>query len=795
MDTITINEKPILTLEETIVEVNKIPDVDVRNFIFMHDQNRLRFLQKYRNLNAYLNNLLIISFMYVYGKYLYWKKNKSKNLKTNNDLKKSSNFMRIITSFEKLYYDFNLSYEFIENMLNDIQILLISNESTKLMEELDIYGDFKTSKYFSTIIRVAKLGRMSIRNQETNIGYLRFLLVKSLEMMPFLLNIDIEHSNINLNFVNGDNQTNFQKLVVTKTEISSYDFDMNFAFLHIKESEQYYYLETITQREIKNFGSSEEYFVLTYAAIGKFAESDEEINGRNLYVLVRGEGSKVVEDIKNLYIFEDKDGVDGFRHKIFPFINSSRIVATNLIKDFNAINFRYIRILALAISDVLDDSGKRYLHQMYSIRNEYKAMFVTNLDEINKDNYLENADDEESGYGWDVVIATLLVEESATKLLQELFKYRPEYFVKIINNLQYRFREEDFDVNQMIQIAKQQIDEEINNIKLRMYGSRNGLSFRKMVVNENQVRAKIQALVIVKKLSELTYANENVDITTKFPLSISSRIKIVDEIENMYDEVGNIDTLKNGLQVLVCQTLKTLYCFYHALFGYAKEKMKFEKESVFNILTANDVNLSQKNANLAFDEIMKEKVHEISNIAKDDVQSIMVKIKELCKICAFPDNYNSYNELLKKMLGREFLLNYGNIACFEDCFEEPIYSKSTFVALTEKIKNAFLYLKDGHVAGTNTYDGVIFPYVAFLDYTSNTRDGYEINHFSVVSNNNDEKDIRVISEYKYIPNQSYYCIPNRFRSNDELKLWIEPIIINYKFVESEMNNNDSNKEK
>ena len=775
---------------------------NLSNLIFMHDQERAKFLQKPRNLNVYLNNLLIVAFMYVYGKYLDWRKNKFNDLQDKPELKNSSNFMRIITSFEKLYYEFNLSYEFIENILNDIQILMGSDvEANKLLKELGIYGDFEPSDYFSAIMRATKLGRMSIRNQNINIGYLRFLLVKFLEMMPFLLKIDINYVSLNLdlikvNMIQDEKQCEFEKLILKQVGFSKNNYEVSFSVLHSKETEQYYYLESVIQREVRMLDNNKEkYVILKYAKLGAYNDENQEQVGSYQYILVRNEDSNIEEDIENLYIYEDKKGIDSFRHMLFYSI--SNIDDDNgTLKDFNAINFRYIRVLALAISDTLDDSGRKYLYEKYKDRREYKDMFVSpKSGEVSEDNLLKHYD-EEKGYGWDIVIATLLIEESATKLLQELFSFREDYYKKVVNNLKYRFRGEEFNVDEIIESARQKTREEINNIKYRIYGSKESKYLREERVGiYKQVSTKIQAQGIVKKLSDLTYSNENSEIRTKFPLSISSRIKIIDEIQKSLDDDNESidwnDTLK-GLKILVCQTLKTLYCFYYGLFEYAKVKIEFEKESVNNVLSPDDIRISQKNANNLFDKAMKTKLEEMKSIDKCDVHSTMLKIKELCKICV---SANKFNTLLKRMLGREFLLNYGNISCLENCFDdidEPSnqHNKSLLKKLIGQIKDVFLYLKDGKI-GSGTYDGVIFPYVAFLDYTSTTRDGYEVNHFSIVSDDK-EKDIRVISEYKYNLNQSYYCIPNRYRSNNELNLWIEPILINYKHVIKDMEEEQKN---
>ncbi len=768
-----MNLEQRLTIEDALLEIDKIRDIDVKDFIFMQEWNDRKFLKIGSKIYIYFNNILILSFMFIYGKYLHWRKTKMQNLEEQYSLKNSSNFMRIITSFEKLYYEFNLTYEFIENSLNDIQILLNSENSAEIMREFEITGGFKFSPYFSELIHQAKIGRYSARLQVQDLGYLRFLLVQFLDMLPFIIHIDVMKNDVPLRLIKDDEQIDgFQRLKVSDGNIATADVDVNYSFLNDNDG-KYYYLESVTQRMIRT--SKEEYLILNFSEIGDFN------NGNRIYVLVREKDSSVIEeDIEDCFILELEEGVNAFKNELFPGCIKNFSSTDHFIKDFNTINFRYIRILSLAISDILDDDAKKIIYDIYSIKPDYATMFVKDGD-IDT-NYLDDDNLVEIGYAWDVVIATLLIQESATKLLSVLFNGRTTYFQKLIKNLNYRFGDK-FNISALEERVRTSIKSELSNIKNKVYGSKEGLSFRKKVVNEESIRARIQALAIVNTLSQLTYTNLTTDIEIRYPLSIISRIKIVDEIKA---SAVSFEAAKNALLILVDQTLKTLYCFYHALFAYAQEKFDFEKESILNQLTLERVEQSQARANQKFDETMARMSLEMQALPKEEIKTLLKKFKEFCRQCAYPGKQESYNELLKRMLGRDFLLTYSNIACFEDCFSQPITTRRDFNELVDTVKIALEYLKTGKSFGSNRSEGIIYPYVAFLDYTSKTRDGYVVNHFSVFTDESIENDFKVISEYSYSPNQGYYCVPNRFRSNDELKLWIEPIMINCNHMDYDM---------
>ena len=75
----------------------------------------------------------------------------------------------------------------------------------------------------------------------------------------------------------------------------------------------------------------------------------------------------------------------------------------------------------------------------------------------------------------------------------------------------------------------------------------------------------------------------------------------------------------------------------------------------------------------------------------------------------------------------------------------------------------------------------IYPYVGTYEYTHETRDGYRVAHFSIASPVRDAgMDVEILSEFRYVINSKYYCLPNKMCANNEIKLWIEPTIIDYK---------------
>ena len=250
----TINQEG-MTLDAARKEIEKIRDEDVKNFLFDIDWEDKTFLTQPSQIYSYFNNVIIISFMYLYGKYLTWKKQRPNALKENTKLSRSSNFMRIITTFEKLYSSFNLSYELIENILSDIQIMFNSENNSVYTKELGIEGDFATINDFSSCLDICRSGR-TIRGQDNDKAYLRKKLIDFLSMAPFLTNIDIEHSPFmyddqELHIISSKTGSviNFERLNVRKMNKIDDNFEMNTSYAFLANKPAYFYLQRITKRE------------------------------------------------------------------------------------------------------------------------------------------------------------------------------------------------------------------------------------------------------------------------------------------------------------------------------------------------------------------------------------------------------------------------------------------------------------------------------------------------------------------------------------------------------------------
>ena len=111
-------------------------------------------------------------------------------------------------------------------------------------------------------------------------------------------------------------------------------------------------------------------------------------------------------------------------------------------------------------------------------------------------------------------------------------------------------------------------------------------------------------------------------------------------------------------------------------------------------------------------------------------------------------------------------------------------TNSEAYVIINNVIEVFRYLQTGDRSCKDIWDvelslKAIFPFVAIYQYAKQTGDGYHINNFSIISAKGQDINIKVLSEFRYKLNEKYYCLPNKQRSAESLKLWIEPILIIY----------------
>lgn len=761
--------------EECIEFIKRnIPDPHVRTFLFGGaEKDEDDFLGQSKTIVDYYNNLLLLAFGFVYGRYRQWKTfDDEVDSHISRDV--ANNLYRVVDSLYKLYRVNNLTYELIESVLLDIQIDIAINGH--LMKELRIQGDIAQNHDFAKFAYKAKKARASSRFLDNvSINDRLDELLNFIRMFPFLRYISFTFEPIGAEYGFASGAFAEQKgteLVGIKyqNDFVKQDFPDEFSLNGLFVSRfkrQYFFLESTEFIKDSDTGA-ERVLLLHYGRVGDIY-SALKVHVANDEALATA--SVAIPGDQVLVVFDT--AFDEYRYRIFGSVENINIKdALAGIKDFYAINYKYIRNLALAISDILTGRDKETL--LYEYENKYASIFDKKRAELNHDN----------SYNWDTVMAMLLIEEGASNVLKMLFDRNGDLFSKLAKNIEHRFGGHRVNAHAIQEISERLEKQSIEEFKLTHFGAENAVGGmdRNLQSEYGNIRNEVRARIVITEVYKLINGNEAMSTEVSFPISIRSRIKLLRELAvapiPLQDRIGHVRMVLN-------QTLKSLLGFYDGFFAYAAEKREFENESYYNALSVEAIRMHQDDADRAFNAKLQNTYRRLSEYGPEATDKLIEEVLELCAASANPRQNDNRHELIKQMLGKSYLMDMTELTPLTGCFDH-IKTDENLREVTDRIIRFLEYIQTGRSRKYSTSVGTIFPYIATYEYTNTTRDGYSIAHFSVISESGEQKDIRVLSEFTYVLNEKYFCLPNLLRANEKLGLWIEPIVINYKQLVEEV---------
>lgn len=736
-------------------------DEEIKKIVFNEDyQEEDIFLTSSDKILTYFSNIMNLAYAFLFGRYRQWYQYDGEIKIVENQ--NVHNFMRIITNFGKVYSERQLTYSLIEDLIMDTQIDIALHGP--IASEFKIKNDFLDDEYheFAFFAYKARQARSSSRIDPCVIDQRLNELIGLLKLFPFISKIKVNKTPIENAYhkINGE-MVPFKKL----SNVSFEYIDKNSFNYFIKEDEfvdynnidtyytficignEYYFLNDI------NFESNREdnknnILLLSYLKVGDLSKS------KQIFIC----NDKIIDNHDNLISIKEDGGLETYIMAITPNYTGGSSSKSGF-KDFYSINYKYIKKLSLAISDTIDETIKKELYDKYY--NDYPYAFQENKleDLIHKDVH------------WDTIIAILLVEVSAINVLATIFSISNNTFILILNNLQSRFGLDRFASEKVLNSAKEQTEISEANWKNHYFGRK--LILSKAISNKAEeecrhIKAEVHSRALVSALSKAIYDNDNFEEKVRFPVNIKSHINMLKELE---ESNSDLKFRKENLKNIIFQVLRILICFYEGFFGYAKIKNKFENDSLYTCFSQKEIAKIQKSANDSFITKFHSAFDKYDN-GDISITEILNDLADLANICAYKKGKGTLNQILKESLGKDKLLDMKKI----QYLSFNIDSIESNDELSERIYDVikiFKYLQTG-----SNGSGAIYPYVATYEYSNQTRDGYSISHFSIVFDKNVEKDVKVLSEFKYQINEKYYCLPNSLRYNEKLNIWIEPIMIN-----------------
>ena len=766
----TVEEKRRIATEL----LNKmIPDKCLCNMLFGNDMNREDFLGDRTQILYYTSKLLIVAYHYLYFRYRRWCKvdNIIDDGPTDNDL------IRIFKVMRKMYIMNELSYDVMESVLIDLQIDIALHGA--ISQELRITRDIFQSSEFARMAYLAKKVRADSRfNDLTTIE------ARIDEFMGFIKNFAFLKNLVTRAVIDDEarfyNHGSFQPNVKLQRVLwDNSDFYAESDYIGaidtynclIKVARSYYFLSSVE-------------FVAANGDIvsgGEILETTggNEILGMKLgyisfdptasYIsVVVGADERILENFRNENVFFVKRPYEEYCEENFPIealINFSD--KKPLIEDFYTINYKYIRNLSLAIVDILEADDQKNVYHTYSGDSRFRLLF--------------DAEEKNTvSLQWDVIIAILLVEEGAGKILNTIFSANPKAFYKLVKNLELRFGRELFSANEIVSKMKKEIEREEKKIH-----NRNSVGVGQKVFvydrEKESIRIEVQVRIIIANVTRAVNGNQIVNEKVIFPLSIRSRIQLLESIRDDYSELPRQKIEKT--RAIVNQTLSTLIIFYRGLIKYAKQKTAFENESYYRVLSDKEIDAYQNDAQNVF-YLEAGRYKKAIDKTGNDYSRIFEMLRDLCN--DFLPGKIGYG-VLKHMLGRQQLMDCDYVTdTLSECWRADAEHATNSDAhiIINNVIDVFRYLQTGERSSKDIWNvelslKAIFPFVATYQYAKQTGDGYHINNFSIISAKGQDINIKVLSEFRYKLNEKYYCLPNKHRSAESLKLWIEPILIIY----------------
>lgn len=744
-----------MTRDECISKINKlVPDENVRDCIFCGDNRDAdEFLTVRPIILKYFSNIFNLTFVFIYSRYKAWK-----TIDGVCDETTPTNFLRVFNELEKIYKDSPLTFDIIENLLVDIQLDIVTQGA--ICKELRLTNKIIKSNNFAKYAYKAKKARKSSRvSEEISIEKRYDELVELLSAFPFIRDLTFEKNkieNIAL-FADGETIPLNNIFSISMSLDSFYDDEEGFNknldtnYTIICRGGMYYCLERIDYSQ--DADSCNGFISLNYWLIGSFNET--------LELKITNNAEQISLSSNDCLVISYDTAFEDYSYRFLIDTEESGEEDEYRISNFYSINYKYIKNLALAISDVMQESGRESLTDFYGKKHHFEKI-------SSGVNYKFN--DREIYYSWSEIISVLMIEEGTTNVLTFLLKKDKDIKDRLLHNLEFRlgkelFSKEDIDlkINKAYQNFCEEQSKEVSGGNIHLF---------KRELNDKY--AEMCARMIIVGISHAINGNDLTEYKPSFPLSIRSKKLVLEEIKSA--DI-NMETKVEMLKQIILQTFKTLYCFYFGFLGYSNVKRDFDNESFYKSMTIKEINAYQKKAEDAFQDRINSKLREFETEEKGSYKSLLLSFKDFCLKCE-EDGKENYSRMLKDTLGKSKIMDTSDIDYLVRCFDGNL-DEDELDEIIDNIRGIFNYLQTGKKRKKSSSLGVIFPYVATCEYTDISRDGNEIYHFSIISKTGQELNIRVLSEFQYKLNEKYYFLPNKTSSDERLNLWIEPVLINY----------------
>lgn len=723
-----------------------IQDEYIRYFIFNKKNGNLsKLLNSTSSYIKYMENILNLSFIYIYSSFQRACIDSEEDDFTDIFAMSDHNVSRVVNYLKDTFVKHACISDLVEFILTDIQFDMKRGEDSNLKQVLpgfcEFKNDFNLIKYFKLISEYNSKGTRIVYDMDEVVD----MFCELIDNMTFLRAYNLVKENDEL-FI-------FKKKNVAGLTSIKHFYDKISTCHTIIENENIsrslYLLNTM------EFDEFNDRLVLRYVSIDglkyqTFYASDEKID-REDECWIEYDPEEFFSEV-TCYTFEQKDEL--------------RIPKTDYDITIHTINYKYIKNLALSISDVFNSNAEIENTIIEAFGKKYNDIFGGKNGEI-------------TAADWDAIIVMLLIEAGPTTVLQILISKHRQVFYDICKNLAKRISNPLFKLDSK---NKDRLDNEVKKIiSNKMVGQNSKIKFDNTNL-KNRIFSKAATYLIISALTSYS-KEENPEEETKKVITAG----------NVYDNIILLNELKREkttsekieyTSIILGETFKYLICFYEGVFEYGIKKAEFDSESSNYCLTNSRICVYQKDLLDTFLTSAKNKADALSHYDTTNPEDSIKLMNLWINLCKNKKgdkglyvalgkhevmNLFDFNYVIKKYVGKADTIDKDNV---DDWIDLTI--------------NLLEYFKTGSFDNTpinhNLFNAV-YPFVSIYNSGNENYDGYHTGTFSITIDVNDDGkedyhyDIRVLTEFKYNLSGEFYCLPNILRSNK--RWWIDPLLIDY----------------
>ncbi|MBO5411728.1 MAG: hypothetical protein J6A38_01425 [Clostridia bacterium] len=734
-----------------------IPDPTVRNYIFgreMPDRNTI--------MNTYIssmNNILLISFFAIFS---VWKVHKDDEERMEDEYgaarASAIHARRVNEVIEGIYCDNVLTQETISFIFTEILLEAKKNPESPFNQL--IKGTVAATK-FPKIAEIIRAWKLSYQNAETDMTLLDDLYRELLESLSVLKYLRFKEDNgrllCEIDLPDGKSYSSDLSVFIKRIEDDD-DNDVYYLYKANKYGNQ-------VELEYMNFGGNTVYKDSTDTT-GEFVKSKSAFQ----------EITQNILDVK---------------------------FSNDISKSLKINDFKYIHRLSLCVSDVLGEGTKRVVLAKIQEKSIYR------------DNFFNKNDDE---INWDNIIVLLMLEDGPSETIETVLKSDINAFENILKSLLIRFNlcKPAPDGTEPARVTyKELLKEYKEREKLELIHQE---SMQSNAFTDHKIRDWIKnaqiflmSQFIISKVAETEVKSE-----AFYAESIMMKKQKIDSIIKAHGAFAALSMINKTLE----RVFRTLILFYNGIIAYAKERERqFKNCTISQRHEDHKLKEIQKACEDAFFDCVDDKFHcgdrasGKTPIKEATLGMLINEFRELClKMDLTKGKTTVYREegmLLHSIIGRRKICD---ISIFNKLIEA---NKKDFAGIenyptdlvaffnktlkhddpTVNIKDSKIidnyinqvkalfdffnvnedYGTKGKMAIQNIFDP-IFPYVVRYSERNENRDRCSVCQYIINTDGGfEDTKIKLLTEYDYVMNELYYCIPNAECSTKNW--WVSPFLI------------------